>query len=236
MISKVSYFSLSWTSVALTLLICILLTRLLKSIQSNKLPPGPFALPILGNLLQIGKDTHLAIYDMSKKYGEIYHLYLGQQLTIVISGKKLSSEILSSRSAEFSMRPKMPFTTKSCNGRSFSLSPMTVADHKRRKTLSVLAIKKTEKNFSFSSCQNATGIQKTSTTENNSSTTAASDLETLFGQEAVTMGRKLVHLGTEYHCKYEEKLDGDVKYKKQVMNVTRLYSIITMCAVVLGRR
>ena len=225
---------LSWTNVFVTLLFGLLLAMALKKRRRHRIPPGPISLPIIGNLLQLGKEAHLGIHEMSKRHGDIFRLYLGQQLVIVISGKKLSTEILLSRSAEFSLRPNLPFFVfSSKDNESFALSPMSAAKHKKRKGLALSALKKTEKTFSLSSSEK---LPAESSGSSDPTFAFTDGLETLFGQEAVVMGRKLVRLGKEYHTKYENMLDGDLKFKEEVMKITKYYSIISMCAVIFGQR
>ena len=55
--------------------------------------PGPFSLPIIGNLHQLTPDLHKTLYKMSKKYGNIFQMHLGQQTIVVISGRTLVNEV-----------------------------------------------------------------------------------------------------------------------------------------------
>ncbi|KAG8377558.1 hypothetical protein BUALT_Bualt08G0045600 [Buddleja alternifolia] len=62
--------------------------------SSAKLPPGPFSIPIIGNLLQLGKNPHHSLTKLSKVYGPIMHLKLGSIHTIVVSSPEMAQEIL----------------------------------------------------------------------------------------------------------------------------------------------
>lgn len=59
-----------------------------------KLPPGPTPAPIIGNILQLGKDPHRRLAKLSKKYGPLMYLKLGSVHTIVASSPETAKEIL----------------------------------------------------------------------------------------------------------------------------------------------
>ncbi|PKU71388.1 cytochrome P450 71A1-like [Dendrobium catenatum] len=68
------------------------------------LPPGPPPLPIIGNLLSIGKIPHISLHLLSQKYGPLIQLHLGQIPTILISDADNASEILKSQDHIFCNR------------------------------------------------------------------------------------------------------------------------------------
>ncbi|KAG0560299.1 hypothetical protein KC19_10G170000 [Ceratodon purpureus] len=77
----------------------------------RKLPPGPRALPIVGNLHQLaGKHPHRAIADMAQKYGHIVFLRLGQVPTVVIDSMDLISQVTKDLDNVFCSRPTNTFT------------------------------------------------------------------------------------------------------------------------------
>ncbi|KAF5201890.1 Cytochrome p450 [Thalictrum thalictroides] len=59
-------------------------------------PPGPYPLPIIGNILQLSrKDTaHVALANLAKIHGPIMSLKLGARLLIVGSSHEVATEIL----------------------------------------------------------------------------------------------------------------------------------------------
>ncbi|MCO5552592.1 hypothetical protein L7F22_006106 [Adiantum nelumboides] len=97
-------------SAAITLLLALLLfLKLLFQYISLPLtlPPGPPAWPLLGSWLQFphGLNSH-SLSDLTRKYGEIFLLKLGQQNLLVISSPDLAFEVLQRQGAQFGARPR----------------------------------------------------------------------------------------------------------------------------------
>jgi len=70
-------------------------------------PPGPPTIPIIGNLHILGKLPHRTLQSLSKKYGPIMSLQLGQVPTIVISSSKAAESFLKTHDINFASRPKI---------------------------------------------------------------------------------------------------------------------------------
>nr|CAG8523602.1 528_t:CDS:1 [Entrophospora candida] len=69
--------------------------------------PGPFPLPVIGNILQLGGDVAEATERFRKKYGEIFEFYTGNQRNIVISRPDLAEKVwgpLSIKTTNFILR------------------------------------------------------------------------------------------------------------------------------------
>lgn len=78
------------------------------SSSSLPLPPGPPALPILGNVHQAPKShAWLQFTEWGKQYGPVIHLNMLGQHVIVLSTSQAAHDILAKRGASFSDRPKM---------------------------------------------------------------------------------------------------------------------------------
>jgi len=73
----------------------------------HKKAPGPPTLPIIGNLHILGTHPHRTLQSLSKKYGAIMSLQLGQVPTIVISSSKAAELFLKTHDLVFASRPKI---------------------------------------------------------------------------------------------------------------------------------
>nr|AAS90125.1 cytochrome P450 [Ammi majus] len=83
----------------------VLVKHLLLSRDRGKnLPPGPFQLPIIGNLTNLGKLPHRSLAKLSQNYGPIMHLQLGRVTTIVISSSAIAQQVFQKKGRAFSRR------------------------------------------------------------------------------------------------------------------------------------
>ncbi|XP_070306928.1 cytochrome P450 2F3 isoform X1 [Odocoileus virginianus] len=101
-------------------LICLLLTTGSKG--KGRLPPGPRALPFLGNLLQLrSQDMLTSFTKLSKEFGAVYTVYLGPRRVVVLSGYQAVKEALVDQAEEFSGRGSYPvfFNFTKGNGKPF---------------------------------------------------------------------------------------------------------------------
>lgn len=60
----------------------------------RKLPPGPFPLPIIGNIHQLGQNPNQSMAKLAKIYGPIMSLRLGSRFTVVVSSPSMAREVL----------------------------------------------------------------------------------------------------------------------------------------------
>ena len=55
------------------------------SAPPDQLPPGPRGLPVFGSLLELRHDTHLSVYRLARRYGDVCLLCFGNVPTVIIS-------------------------------------------------------------------------------------------------------------------------------------------------------
>ncbi|KAI0257947.1 cytochrome P450 [Gloeopeniophorella convolvens] len=73
-------------------------------------PPGPRPLPILGNVLDIPKESSWFKYtEMGRKYGEIMSFQVFGQMIIVLNSSRVAKDLLEKRGNIYSDRPVIPF-------------------------------------------------------------------------------------------------------------------------------
>ncbi|KAA8585120.1 cytochrome P450 2K1 [Etheostoma spectabile] len=102
------------TSVSLLVaVVCLLVLHLFKSNFSSKdnqrEPPGPYPLPLLGNLLQLDlSKLDRSLFDLSKKYGAVFTVYFGPKKVVVLAGYRTVKQALVNYAEEFGDREVTP--------------------------------------------------------------------------------------------------------------------------------
>ncbi|XP_072505767.1 LOW QUALITY PROTEIN: cytochrome P450 2J2-like [Notamacropus eugenii] len=77
--------------------------------QHLNYPPGPPALPILGNLFQINfKNPQATIQKLAREYGNVFCTYAGNLAILTVTGLPLIKEVLVNQDQVFIDRPKIP--------------------------------------------------------------------------------------------------------------------------------
>nr|WJZ49111.1 cytochrome P450 [Isodon lophanthoides var. gerardianus] len=96
--------------------------------RGRKLPPGPYPLPIVGNIFQVSStNVQQSFAQLSKKYGPLMSIHLGGLLAVVVSSPEMAKEILSRQ--VFLDRPLVQAAQSHDHG-SFSIGYLPVATQK----------------------------------------------------------------------------------------------------------
>ncbi|KAK4347858.1 hypothetical protein RND71_034197 [Anisodus tanguticus] len=112
---------MDYVNILLGLLFVWIVVRGLMSLgRSKRLAPGPFPLPIIGNIHLLGDKPHVSLTQLAKKHGPIMNMKLGQINTVVISSSVLAREVMQKRDLSFSSRC-VPDALHACNHHDFSV-------------------------------------------------------------------------------------------------------------------
>ncbi|RVE65280.1 hypothetical protein OJAV_G00133770 [Oryzias javanicus] len=107
--------------VALTAVLLWLLN--LRNNRKHRLPPGPPALPLIGNLLQLNKNAPFrTIVELSQTYGPVMTIYMGWQRTVALVGYDAVKEALVDQADDFVGRAPLPFLYKATRGYGITIS------------------------------------------------------------------------------------------------------------------
>ncbi|OIW14266.1 hypothetical protein TanjilG_21406 [Lupinus angustifolius] len=87
-------------------IVLITLKLLFKTKRFKNLPPGPPPLPIIGNLNLLEKPLHRFFQTMSKKHGDVFSLWFGSRLAVVISSPTAFQECFTKHDVILANRPK----------------------------------------------------------------------------------------------------------------------------------
>ncbi|KAL9226938.1 hypothetical protein vseg_002694 [Gypsophila vaccaria] len=84
-----------------------LVNSILRCYYEKNIPPGPFAIPIFGNWVQVGNDlNHRKLATLARTYGDVFLLKLGVRNLVVVSNPELACEVLHAQGVEFGSRPR----------------------------------------------------------------------------------------------------------------------------------
>ncbi|XP_021742026.1 cytochrome P450 71A1-like [Chenopodium quinoa] len=107
------------------MLFVILLYKSLSSNPSNgkNLPPSPPKLPVIGNLHQLGLLPHRSLQSLSRRYGKVMLLCLGNRPTLVVSSADAAEEIMKTNDLIFYNRPSLRNATRLFDGKDVAFAP-----------------------------------------------------------------------------------------------------------------
>ncbi|KAL7388151.1 hypothetical protein ABVT39_008213 [Epinephelus coioides] len=120
-------------SLVVLLLIYFISTFSFRFQQDRTEPPGPKALPLLGNLLQFDlKTPHNTLMKLSKKYGSVFTVYMGPKKVVVLAGYKTVKEALINFAEEFGDRDPMQIMIEFSQGHGITWSNGEIWKEMRR--------------------------------------------------------------------------------------------------------
>ncbi|XP_064639839.1 cytochrome P450 1A1-like [Lineus longissimus] len=88
-------------------------------------PPGPYGVPVLGNLLQLGREPHKTLTAYRKTYGNVYQLTLGSRPTVVLNGYDTVRKALVKQADDFAGRPDFYSFNFIANGKSMGFGDLS---------------------------------------------------------------------------------------------------------------
>ncbi|XP_056588451.1 cytochrome P450 2J6-like isoform X2 [Triplophysa dalaica] len=150
----------AWMDVqGILIFLCVLL--LLKNMfdfRFSNMPPGPFPLPFIGNLMSIGFNDPMEIFPkIAERYGGVSTLYLGRRPCILLTGYEAFKEAFVEQADVFMERPFFPVNDRICNGKGLIFSGGHMWHQQRRFAVATLKYfgvgKKTLENSILQECQ-----------------------------------------------------------------------------------
>ncbi|KAI9115554.1 hypothetical protein K1719_013223 [Acacia pycnantha] len=103
----VKFINLAFLFCSILFLITLLklILRSLRGGKEQKLPPGPWKLPILGSIHHLGgSELHRRLRELSEKYGPLMHVQLGGISAVVVSSAETAKEVLKTKDHIFGQR------------------------------------------------------------------------------------------------------------------------------------
>nr|KYP65357.1 Cytochrome P450 71A1 [Cajanus cajan] len=107
--STYSAINLSVLCVFLSVALGLVVFKIRRRSKSNA-PPSPPKLPFIGNLHQLGTLPHRSLQALSRNYGPLMMLQMGQIPTLIVSSAHVAAEIFKNHDVVFSYRPKTTAT------------------------------------------------------------------------------------------------------------------------------
>ncbi|XP_022541445.2 cytochrome P450 2J4 isoform X1 [Astyanax mexicanus] len=123
----------------LIFLCVVLLLKYLSDVRPKNLPPGPFPLPLIGNMLDISFSDPIGSFNkVFEKYGDVSTLQFGGQNCILLSGYKTFKEAFVEQGDVFSDRASYAVNEKLSKGLGLLYSSGHKWRNQRRFALSTL--------------------------------------------------------------------------------------------------
>ncbi|KAL8196939.1 UNVERIFIED_CONTAM: hypothetical protein K2H54_002417 [Gekko kuhli] len=127
-VTMIFFASLGLTSATEFLLAIVVFCLIFTTIKSSwkRIPqglrelPGPVGYPLIGSVLDMGKNPHLSLTQMSKKYGDVMKVRIGSRPVLVLSGLETIKQALVKQGGDFMGRPDLYSMRHVSDGQSMS--------------------------------------------------------------------------------------------------------------------
>ncbi|PVD29117.1 hypothetical protein C0Q70_11714 [Pomacea canaliculata] len=107
--------------------------------RSEDLPPGPGpALPLIGHLHLMRKDPRQKFAEWRRRYGDVFSLYVGNRLVVVLNGYNVIKDALVKHADVFTDRPHFYFTDYIAKGKGVVASSGVLWKEQRKVSLEIL--------------------------------------------------------------------------------------------------
>uniref|UniRef100_A0A3Q3IVP3 Uncharacterized protein n=1 Tax=Monopterus albus TaxID=43700 RepID=A0A3Q3IVP3_MONAL len=103
-------------------LFCLEACLWVRNLRLKRRLPGPFAWPVVGNVMQLGQMPHITFTKLAKKYGSVYQIRLGCSDIVVLNGDRAIRQALIQHSTEFAGRPNFVSFQMISGGRSVTFT------------------------------------------------------------------------------------------------------------------
>ncbi|XP_040925214.1 cytochrome P450 1B1-like [Betta splendens] len=103
-------------------LFCLEACLWVRNLRLKRRLPGPFAWPLVGNVMQLGHMPHITLARLAKKYGSVYQIRLGRSDIVVLNGERAIRQALIERGADFAGRPDFASFQQISGGRSLTFT------------------------------------------------------------------------------------------------------------------
>ncbi|KAK2835625.1 hypothetical protein Q5P01_016109 [Channa striata] len=134
-----SYINWDVKSLLVFVAVFILTADFIKNRRPANFPPGPWQLPIVGNIFTVNHNkAHENLMQLAARYGDVFSLRMGQTWVVVLNTFEILKEGLVTQGDSLIDRPYLPLQGDIFNGRDMIFSNGHLWKQQRRFALSTL--------------------------------------------------------------------------------------------------
>ncbi|KAL4897159.1 cytochrome P450 [Aspergillus ambiguus] len=124
-----------WISTGIIgIILYLLLGRTWRDRNGNKIPKGPRGVPILGSFPFLTRYPELTLDYWARKFGELYSIWLGNQLFVIVSDPTIAKDLMVTNGSVFSSRKEMYIKSQTVfAGRGITATPYNDRWRKHRR-------------------------------------------------------------------------------------------------------